>query len=228
MKVVPGRTYYLRIASYGKTQVDDFAIEGVRVETEKADVTFMKPGPVLKMPSDPMPPVSRPEPARGPCEGVSQKKGWMPEESKAKGMLEFDADAPASERDSALELGPGDFVQVYAFVSKSGEGDRVSQALEFLVGPEASGWVLSFSPGSTAAAHGNTRYKGRYMGSRFGLEGWKDNAWNELRLARCPDGKARFWINGRDTGQSLDLGPDTLKLRFKALGLSARLAEQPY
>lgn len=226
MKVVPGRTYYLKIASYGTTQVDDFAIEGVSVETDHADVTFLQPGPILKMPGDPMPHVAVPVAPRGPCEGVNEVKGWLPGESISKGILEM---AGAAEKNLAISLDAGSFVQVYVKESGSQNGDRVSQYIEVLLGEPASGWVFSFPPSADSAAHGNLKAKGRYLSDRFPVSAWRQGAWNELRLARCPDGMARLWLNGADSGRTIgNLPQGPLSIHFKTLGLSAQFAARPF
>jgi hypothetical protein len=225
---VPGRTYYIRVESFTKDgQADDFAIENVRVETEVADVTFTK-GPIIKNPGEPMP--STPEPPRSPCEGARQAEGgWLPEELKSRGVLEFTPFGAENEKESSLSLKPGEFVQVYAKVDESAPGDRVSQALEILLGEPASGWVISFAPASLSASHGNLKRQGRYGPAKFSVYGWKPGAWNELRLARCMDGYARLFLNGQELNQSLGgLGDGALRVNFKSLGVSARLAEKPF
>ena len=45
-RAYPGQTYYVIVESFSKdNQADDFVIEGVSVETEKADVVFKRQRP---------------------------------------------------------------------------------------------------------------------------------------------------------------------------------------
>lgn len=220
----PGHTYYLKIESFGTPQADDFVFEGVRVETEVADVIFPRQ-PIIKDPGDPM----HVEHVDSPCEGARQVSSWIPDEFKASGRLEFsDQDAPC-EQDTSASLAAGDFVQFYAKVDETAGVDGVSQALEILLGDPESGWVLSFIPGGTSLAHGNLSLNGHYMSDPFGTGAWKTSAWNQIKIARCEDGRAHLWINGDEMSQSLDQIPQqALQLKIKALGVTARLADQPY
>jgi hypothetical protein len=219
--VVPGKTYYLKIESYGHPQADDFVFEGVRVETEKADVTFIGNPVIGDQKETP--------PAVGPCEGVREVASWIPPDAKSRDSLDLNAVAAPIEQDAAVSLAPGDFVQFYARVDESGATDRVSQAFEILLGDPSSGWVFSFPPAGTSAVHGNMTMGGHYMSTKFSTGTWKTGAWNQFRLARCTDGRARLWLNGEELSQSLDKLPqESQLLKFHALGISARLAEQPF
>ena len=227
MHVVAGRTYLLKIASYGDKQVDDFAIEGVSVETQRAEVTFLQPGPILKMPTEPMPRFAMPVAPKSPCEGVKQLSPWLPEEARSRGSLDLQGSA---ERHGSASLSAGDFVQIYVKAQGQAQGDRVGQGLEILLGADApSGWVFSFAPGSDEPAHGNLKIGGRYSAPAFGVASWKKGAFNELRLARCPDGRAHLWLNGQELAQSVELPQAGAEaLGFKVIGLSAQFAEKPY
>ena len=227
--VEPGHVYYLKIESFvgkGQELADNFVFEGLSVETEHgAKVTYVSPV-VIKNPEQPAP---TPVPARGPCEGVRQAGSWLPVAMKSRGNVEFNADADPVLQDSAVSLAPGDFVQIFAKVEQAGATDRVSQALEVLLGDPSSGWVFSFPPAGPNAVHGNMTFRGHYMASVFSIGAWKSGAWNEIRVARCTDGRARLWLNGQELGTSLDQLPqESQLLKFRALGVTAHLAEQPY
>lgn len=227
MHVKPGHTYLLRVSSRGGTQVDDFAIEGVSIETD-AEVTLLAPGPVMIDPGEPMPSFALPKPVVGPCDGTTLIEHWMPEKERSRGQLDFGPLALPVSRRVAVPLPLGQFFDFYAQVDGSGQGEAVDQFVEVLVGEPGSGWVLSFDPGKVVPAHANAKLKGRYVADPFNVGAWKKGVWNQLRVARCEAGSIRLWLNGQALGGPLSIAGDgPLPLTLRSGGLSLRIAEKP-
>ena len=227
MHVRPGHIYKLKVSSRGGSQVDDFAIEGVSIETD-ATVTLLAPGPVMLNPGDAMPSFAEPKPVVGPCDGTTAIEHWIPEKEKSRGQIDFGPLALPVSRRVALPLAQGQFIDFYAQVDGSGQGEAVDQFIEFLAGPDASGWVFSFDAGSVVPTTGNFKRKGRYGAETFKLDAWKKGQWNQLRLARCEAGSARLWLNGHPLGGALPIpGDQPWPLTLRSGGLTLRLAEKP-
>ena len=225
--VEPGKIYYLKILSYGlHNEYDDFVVEGVSVESQGAEVTFLQPGPVLKNEGQPMPKVAPAPALLSPCDGASRVASWLPEECRASSVWNLEG---ASLKDAAQGLAEGDYLEMYVQLVKPGaQGDRVSQDFEVLLGDPGSGWVISFPPDGASPSHGNVKVRGRYTGKSFATTAWQAGLWNQVRLARCLDGQARLWLNGRELAQSLEHLPQgKMALKFRAPGLAIRLAEKP-
>lgn len=221
MHVEPGKTYLVKIVSYGDPQVDDFVIEGVSVETERAVLTFLKPGPILKMPNEPMPVFSEAPAAElpGPCPGLSALTDWELGVGKEKDSLELKA-GPLGVADSGKlgELGMGKSVEIFLQASAEGEADKVSRAIELLCGDkDDSGWVITLDAAGNAA-HGNLRKNGRYRSAAFDGRAFKTGGWNRLRLSYCPDGSIRLDVNGAPLSASIQGGGVSQPFRVKALG----------
>lgn len=223
LRVKAGQVYQLRVSTRGEAgKADDMAFQGVSIETDKAAIIFYEPGPVIRRSGQPVPVFRAPQPVQGPCEGVNLVKGWLPQQDQGRGVSEFKPTAGPVRRQAAAALAEGDFVRLYAKHTESASGDAVGQYLELLVGDPATGWVLSFGAGSLRPSYGNLKSAGRYGAESFAVNGWKEGAWNELRLARCPDGLTRLWINGveqRARFQGLPAGPLAWSLRSAGLGL---------
>lgn len=229
--VEPGHVYYLKIESYKKDgHLDNFAIEGVSVETENADVVFLQPGPVMKMPEEPMPVFHVAVAPKLPCQNEHKVDGWLPSEFKSQGFAPLgSAGLLGDEKQASMPLDKSEFMQVFVRVDQAQSSGLMGQDLELLVGDEETGWVFSFGPGQTRPNHGNLKIQGRYQAPTFKTLSWKQNQWNELRLIRCEDGLCQLWLNDQDLGQSFkveELGPAVIHLR--ALGLNAKVAEAPF
>lgn len=228
MKVAPGHTYKLRIASRGGDQVDDFAIEGVSIETDHAVVTLLEPGPVMMNKDEPLPRFQEPKPPVSPCEGTKPIEHWLPERDKSRSQMEFGAVALPVARRASAPLNVGEFADFYVFVDASAQGEAVDQFLELLVGEPGSGWVLSFAAGAKSPSVGNIKRKGRYGAGSFPVSAWISGHWNQLRLARCEAGSARLWLNGKELGGALPgTGEGAWPLTLRSGGLVLRAAEKP-
>ena len=231
-KVKRGKTYMLKIASYGDSRVDDFVIADVMVETVRADVIFMKPGPILKMPDEPMPEFTdQPvyvEEAPNTCPGVSVKQRWALGKGQSKDTLKLSEGSDAfADKDGLGVLRAGEAVEFYMKVGKvAGGGDAVSHAMEFLLDgkDKPSGWVLSFDRQNGAFRHGNLLRKGEYRASRFKETNYTANTWNRIRVSRCPDGTARLAVNGVEVAQEFKPVQASSPLYFRATGLDVDLA----
>jgi hypothetical protein len=228
-RVEPGRTYFLKIASYGTEKVDDFVFEGVSVETAKAEVAYIA-APVIKQPNEPVPTPTPAPPVRGICEGTL-REGWLPVEYQSRGWMPLGSEDPrGDEKRSPNSVATGDRLQFFIKVDSLNEGDRVSQALEVLL-QDGSGWVLSFQSGGAPerAIHGNLKLDGHYSAPTFAVGAWKQGAWNDLRLVRCTDGKTRLFLNGSELSQSLESLPaGPVSLMFRGVGLNARVSGRPF
>lgn len=227
MKVEPGKTYLVKIVSYGDSKVDDFVIEGVSVETEGAEITFLKPGPILKMPDQPMPvfadiPVAD---APGPCPGLRQMNNWELGPGKAKDTLELTSSSEGFADSGKLgELRPGESVEFFLQGKGAGEADKVSRAIEVLCGIEDdSGWVFSLDEAGRAV-HGNIRKKGQYRSARFDQRAFRAGAWNRIRLSYCSDGNLRLDINGAAVSASIKGGGKAQVFRIRTLGQKTMLS----
>ncbi len=224
-RVEPGRTYYLKVTSIGKDgSVDDFALEGVSVETVLADVTFV--GPVTIHEPDRPIPTPMPTPMYGPCPGAEPRGAWLPVESKTKGYAVLNGAGQGSLITGSTPLDVGGYVDIHVKVQNVAQGDLVGQALEIGLGTGRAGWVFSFGSESKLPYHGNLRGPGRYQASVFDAKGWRDG-WNLLRLARCPSGRTMLLLNNQSL---LDLpntpnGPADISVR--TLGVAAWIADSP-
>jgi hypothetical protein len=228
MRVHPGHVYVLSIESEGLPgPIDDFAIEGVAVESDLAEVQMLAPGPVVLQPQQPLPVFSVPPPVVGPCEGTQAAGDWMPPVARSRGMLAWDPTLDPVLWRLGAPLDPGHFARVYVRVEKAGSGGAVDQFFEVLLGDPGTGWVIDFAPGRTTPFMGNVKVEGRYRSDHFQVSDWHDGGWNELQVARCPDGQARFWINGTDVGLPLPTA-DGSAFRLRSGGLKAEAAEKPY
>jgi hypothetical protein len=230
MRVEPGHVYQLRVSTRSTSgSVDDMAFEGVSIETDKAAITLLEPGPVIRSKGQPLPAFRRPEKPQGPCEGAVWMEHWLPTVDLGRGHAAFDPLAGPAAREAAAPMADASFVRVMARVDEAASVDAVSQYLEVLLGDPGDGWVLSFAPGASSPSHGNLKRGGRYDGATFRVDGWKAKSWNELRLARCPDGSCRLWINGSEQrGRLQGLGNTPLALRFRTAGLKLVLAEKSF
>jgi hypothetical protein len=226
--VVPGRTYLLRIRSVSiGGQADDFAIEGVSIETDGADVTFLQPGPVLRNPGEPYPRFAEPKPVHGSCDGTTQVEHWLPERDRSRSQWEFGAVALPQQRRAAADLPAAGFIDFYLKVDGSGTGDAADQFCELVLGDPGSGWVLSFAPGAAVPSFGNLKRSGRYGGETFPVTAWQAG-WNQLRVARCDATSARAWLNGKELGGALSgAGPGPWPVFLRSGGLILRVAEKP-
>jgi hypothetical protein len=230
MKVEPGKTYLLKIVSYGDSKVDDFVIEGVSVETAIAQVRFLKPGPILKMPEEPMPVFSEaPAPASaeapGPCPGLAKLEDWELGSGKSRDRMELKS-GPEGFADSGVlgQLNPGQSVEFFLQSSAEGEADEVSRALELLCGGEKdSGWVLTLDA-SGRAVHGNLRKKGNYRAAHFNEGAFVPGGWNRLRLSYCKDGSLRLDINGSALSAALQGAGAPQPFRLRSLGQKTLLS----
>ncbi len=231
VQVEPGVTYYLKIASYGGAggSADDFVMENVVVETVDAVVKFSVPGPVIKMPDDPMPTFRAPvkEVVRGTCQGARMLTTWLPGDAASQGVLNMASVDSFNEVKLGVDLVADDYIEAHLKVRKVEAGNLVGQAFEILLGPDASeGWVFMFAPGQDRLLLANLKRKGAYRAKRFDVSAYRPGQWNTLRLARCTDGRASVYLNGKQIGDALsDLGadsPPTIRVRQIALDLASR------
>ncbi len=230
-RVEPGRTYRVRVQSYASQggRADDFVIADVVVETEEAEVTFIQ-GPEIREPDQPRPtPYPTPQPVRGDCRGSRQVADWLPSSAVKKGMLEMQGGGSFREQQLRAPLATGDYLEIYSRVKSVEQGDLVGQALELVLGrKDPSGWVISFPPGGTQPAHANLKLGGIYRAQEFSAGGFKPGQWNTLRLARCPDGKASLFLNGREVAAAIPVGADPQPIQIRIRGMKAELSAKPY
>lgn len=229
VRVVPGRTYVIKIESFGDaTGTDDFVFENLVVETYRAEVKLF--GNVLIDPPIPLPdPEPLPPVVEGTCEGSRALQGWLPKGSAGKGVLQMASVDSFDESDLGVKIAAGDYVQASLRIPKVEPGDLVGQAMEVLLGGEGgTGWVLTFEPETGRLNHVNLKRNGIYRAERFSAPSFKAGGWNYFRVARCPDGRASLYINGREVGREIaGLGlSEPIKLRVRKL--SAELALKPY
>jgi hypothetical protein len=227
-KVKPGVTYYLKIASYGDSEVDDFVMDNVIVETQKAKVTLV--GPVMiKNPEEPMP-TPEPPPVVGDCKGTRGIPDWLPQSIAAKGYVLLVSNGGFSEQPLNANLGAGDYVEAHFRVRKSEAGNLVGQAFEVLLGDNdaRSGWALNFIPGQGSLMHANLVNAGVYRAKSFKATFKGNGAWNVVRVARCPDGRASLFINGEEVGDGIS-GLGILEpLSLRARGMEADFSARPF
>jgi hypothetical protein len=228
MRVVPGHVYTLRIESEGSPgPIDDFAIEGVAVESDLAEVKMMNPGPVILQANQPLPVFNAPAPVVGPCEGTKAAGDWLPFVARSRGMLAWDQTLPPVLWRLAAPVDAGDFARVFLRVEAASNGGVVDQFFEVLLGDPGTGWVIDFAPGQTKPFMGNVKVDSRYRSDHFQVSDWNAGGWNELQVARCPDGQGRFLINGKDVGVPLPIAQGS-SFRLRSGGLKAEVAEHPY
>ena len=230
MRVEPGKTYLLKIFSYGDEKVDDFVIEGVSVETEHAEVKFLKPGPILKMPDQPMPDFGdvapqQPNASAGPCPGLVSLEDWELGRGKTRDhILLKNSNEDFTSSGKLGELKPGETVEFFFRAQGSGNADRVGRALELLSGEkDHSGWVFTLDEAGRAA-HGNLRWKGNYRSSNFPPASFKAQQWNRARLSFCLDGTMRLSLNGDALDLALPLGRSKQPFFVRTLGLDVDVA----
>jgi hypothetical protein len=61
------------------------------------------------------------------------------------------------------------------------------------------------------------------------VKAWKSGEWNQIEVARCFDGVARLWLNGKESGAGLPMpqgGAGALLLRSG--GLKVLMAPQKF
>ena len=202
-------------------------VGNVIVETDKAGVTFMEPGPILKNPGEPMPKIYAPAPrARpsSPCENLPVNHNWMLGwKNGAAAALTLGAEAGFKPSTAVVALKAGQAVEINFQVSQFSDKDAVSQVLECLVGSEPySGWALLFSS-QGALKHGNLLIDGDYSSEPLKTGAYLRGASNRLRVERCANGKLHALINGSDLGQELDCADEAALISFRAQGLQAEL-----
>jgi hypothetical protein len=225
--LAPGRTHYLKIASYGTTKVDDFMIQDVSVETDVAEVTLL-PGPVI---SDPVGPTPEPTFAvpNTPCESAAPKGGWIPGEAAGKISFELRSkDRNAAESGPLGGLSPGEALEFFVQVdSMPLDTDAVAHALEFSFQKKDGGrdaWVLTLRPAQGGALHGNMIRGGAYRSERFSFN-YQANAWNRLRIQSCSDGLLHLAVNGREVNTAIPSGLRPMDFTLRALGLRVTVSK---
>ena len=228
MRVVPGHIYLLRIESFGAVgAMDDFAFEGVSVVTDEAEVKMMEPGPVVLKAGQPLPVFKQPE-GNGPC-GSQLIKDWLPASQQSRGMLAWEPGPPPQARLMGKGLDSGESVRIFVKMDAAGNDSSVEQFFEVMLGDPANGWVFSVSPKSTAPTKGNVKVKGSYRGQSFDVKAWKSGEWNQIEVARCFDGVARLWLNGKESGAGLPM-PQAADgaLLLRSGGLKVLMAPQKF
>lgn len=231
VRVEPGVTYYLKVASYGGIggSADDFVMQDVVVETNEAAVKFLEPGPIIKMPDEAMPTVQAPRKTvvTGTCRGTRALSPWLPAEAASQGVLRLSSLEQFSETRLGSDLAKDDYFEAQLRVRKVEAGNLVGQAFEVMLGPDAGdGWALMFAPGEDRLLLINLKRKGAYRAKRFDSSAYKPGQWNSLRVARCADGRASLYLNGRQVGDAIsDPGADSppiLRVRQLSLDLADR------
>lgn len=219
--VVPGKVYYLKVESVG-LQADDFVIENVIVESDRAEVTMMDPGPILKNAGDPMPRIYPPAPrAGGFCDNLPVNHNWMLGwERGAPVALSFGAKDDFKASMPVVSLKPGQSVDIDFSVAATQATDAVSQPFECLVGDAPyDGWAMLYSTGREVIEHGNLILGGDYTAQSFNVASYQPRQVNHLSVERCKDGTARLVINGRELSQSINCKLDSAPISFRAQGL---------
>ena len=227
MVVEPGHTYLLKISSVSSGgQADDFAIEGVSIETDKEGLTLLGE-PIMRNPGQPMPHFEAPKPPLGPCEGSQKLAHWLPARDRSRAQMEFlGAGVPVARR-ASVSLDANQFVDVYLKADSAGQGDPVDQFVELGLGDPTSAWVFSFGPGAKSPSIGNLKRAGRYVGETFSVDGWKEGDWNQLRLARCDADSMRLLLNGKQLGGTMPAAAGALPIVLRSGGLVLKAAEAP-
>ena len=209
-----GSTHLLKITSYGDQRVDDFVVADISVETAKAEIRFLKPGPVMRNPEDALPAFQAPQASVDSCEGRQPRPALA---------SAFSLDGRASDSESAEldRLKPGEAAEFQFELQGIGQGsDLVARNVEILLGsPSPSGWVLSFDRQGKGLPHGNLLIHGEYRSKSFSGGALLDGL-NRLKISRCPDGSARLYVNGREVS-TLPLGVGEEGLSLRARGLKA-------
>ena len=231
--VEPGKTYYLKVASYSLGgSSDDFAFTDVVVETERAEVTFLQPGPIIKMPDQPMPKVYGPveAPATG-CDNLAPNRNWLLGWDGGKAApADLKPAADFADSGTLAKLEPG---QSLALSFKSGSqampADRVDYAFEVLAGSgaDASGWIFQFHDHVPGLYHGNLKLHGNYSSRSFTAPGLDKGAENRISLQYCHDGSMRLVLNGHTLSRSLTGLAGTQAISARALGLQVSVGGQP-
>ena len=231
--VQAGKTYYLKIASYALGgSSDDFVFTDVVVETQRATVTFLQPGPIIKMPNEPMPKVYQPvaeRPSSG-CGDLAPNRNWLLgwEAGKAAPAL-LKPNGDFAESGTLASLEPGQSLDLsFQAGSQAMDADRVDYAFELLAGAgdDASGWIFQFHDGVAGLYHGNIKSHGNYTSRSFSAPVDKA-AENRLHLEYCNDGTMRLALNGQAITQSLSGMAQAQPISARALGLQVRVGGQP-
>jgi hypothetical protein len=220
----PGVSHFLKIASYGATQVDDFMIQDVSVETQVAEVEFVGP-PIEKEPEVTPTPVV----PSTPCESAAPKTGWMPGEAEGKTRYEMlSKDRNGFTSGILGQLAPGEaldfYMQVDAFNDVKG---MVDHAVELIFqDPEKEGWVLSFKDAQGSQLHGNMIRAGIYRSEAFTAGNYQATGWNRVRIQSCADGKIHLLVNNKEATLSVPSGLQARSFSIRALGLRLDLASK--
>lgn len=227
-EVQPERTYLLKITSYGDVQVDDFVIEGVSVESQTAEITFLRPGPVMHEPGEPLPAFSLPRPGvLAPiCEAAKLKESWTLGRTQDKDRFSLNPEGKEfAESGELAKLKPGEAIEFYLRIAAPlGEADDVSREVELLCGPAPeSGWVLNFDQKGLGPSHANLMVSGNYRAARFGFGGFRNGQWSKVRLAHCGS-RLKLWLQDNEVSKDLAEPAGELSFRMRALGLSVDAA----
>lgn len=226
-QVVPGKIYYLKVESAG-LQADDFIIQNVIVETDKAELTLMEPGPVIKNPGEPMPVIYPPAPQRNPsspCDNLPVNHNWMLGWKNAAAVaVSFSAEGKFKASPPVVSLAKGQAVDIDVSISGIVGKDAVSQPFECLVGAAPyDGWALLYSAKRELIEHGNLILGGDYTAEAFKIGSWRPGSSNRLRVERCRDGNLRLLINGTEASKTLKSESESCLISFRAQGLNMRL-----
>jgi hypothetical protein len=150
---------------------------------------------------------------------------WLPAGSRSRGVLEWKPKAPVTKR-LGKALGEGRFARFFVRVDKAGRGKSLDQFFEVTVGNPGTGWVINFGPGQIKPFWGNTKLEGRYRAGQFSTKEWVERGWNELKVARCPDGQGHLWLNGKEVGLAVPLSVGEGVFRLRSGGLGATVTER--
>jgi hypothetical protein len=228
-----GKTYFLKIASYALGgSSDDFVFSDVTVETQHASVTFLQPGPIIKMPDQPMPKIFEPAPERpaSGCDGLNPNRNWMLGWNNGQAApADLKPDKDFAESGTLAELEPGQSLALsFKAGSQSMNADRVDYAFEVMATPSSdsptaaskpSGWIFQFHDGVNGLYHGNLKLRGNYSARSFTAPQLDKAGQNQLMLQYCHDGSMHLILNGKALGQSLSGMTGTQAVGARALGV---------
>jgi hypothetical protein len=206
-KVEPGHTYKLTISSFGETQVDDFVIENVIVETAKANVKFVAQDHYE---------APRPKPQE-PC-ADAQRVPAMASAEIAQTSEDFADSGELGRVDPGQEL---EFDMKMANLAPG--GDLVSRPIEILLGDDTgTGWIISFLPGTDRVIHGNVRIRGEYLARQF-RSFFQGGKWNRIGIRYCMNNTARLVIDGQAASQAVPATGPRQMVKVRTLGVAASI-----
>jgi hypothetical protein len=222
----PGVSHFLKIASYGSTQVDDFMIQDVSVETQAAEVEFVGPPVEVEPEATPTPVVHI-----APCESAIPNPGWMPGEAEGKRAYEMSSKDNHGLSSGILgKLAPGEAIefllQVDSFAQVRGIVDHSVEITLQDGEKEREGWVMSFKDAQGSQLHGNMIRDGVYRSEPFVAGNYQASSWNRVRLQSCADGQIHLLVNNKEASLSVPSAMQPRSFALKVFGLRAGIANK--